>query len=41
VIGALLGDRIVPRVQEGSFRAAVLALLALAGALALGDALLG
>lgn len=41
VAGALIGDRIAPRVQEGPFRAAVLTLLTLAGALALGDALWG
>ena len=40
VIGALLGDRIAPRVHAGPFRTAVLDLLALSGALALGDALL-
>jgi uncharacterized membrane protein YfcA len=41
VIGALLGDRIAPRVHAGPFRNAVLILLALSGALALGDALFG
>jgi uncharacterized membrane protein YfcA len=41
LVGALLGDRIAPRVHAGPFRTAVLALLALAGALALGDALWG
>jgi len=40
VIGALLGDRIAPRVHAGPFRNAVLILLVLSGALALGDALL-
>jgi uncharacterized membrane protein YfcA len=39
VIGALLGDRIAPRVHAGPFRTAVLLLLALSGALALGSAL--
>ncbi len=41
VVGALIGDRIAPRVHEGPFRTAVLGLLVLAGALALGDALWG
>jgi uncharacterized protein len=41
VIGALLGDRIAPRVHAGPFRNAVLILLVLSGALALGDALFG
>jgi uncharacterized protein len=41
VIGALIGDRIAPRVHEGPFRTAVLALLALSGTLAVGDALWG
>ena len=41
VVGALIGDRIAPGVHEGPFRSVVLALLALAGALALGDALWG
>lgn len=41
VIGALIGDRIAPRVHAGSFRDAVLILLALSGALALGDAVFG
>jgi uncharacterized membrane protein YfcA len=39
VVGALLGDRLAPRVQAGPFRAAVLALLALSGALAVGSAI--
>jgi len=41
VIGALIGDRIAPRVHAGSFRNAVLLLLVLSGALAVGDALFG
>jgi uncharacterized protein len=41
VIGALLGDRLAPRVHAGPFRNAVLLLLALSGAIALGDALVG
>jgi len=41
VVGALIGDRIAPRVHEGPFRTAVIALLMLAGALALADALWG
>jgi uncharacterized membrane protein YfcA len=41
VIGALLGDRIAPRVHAGPFRNAVLLLLVLSGALAVGDALFG
>jgi uncharacterized membrane protein YfcA len=41
VIGALIGDRLAPRVHAGPFRNAVLILLVLSGALALGDALLG
>ena len=41
VIGALLGDRIAPRVHAGPFRNAVLILLVCSGALALGDALFG
>ena len=41
VIGALIGDRIAPRVHSGPFRNAVLILLVLSGALALGDALFG
>lgn len=39
VIGALLGDRIAPRVHAGPFRTAVLALLVLSGVLALANAL--
>jgi uncharacterized membrane protein YfcA len=39
VIGALLGDRVAPRVQAGPFRTAVLLLLALSGVLALSSAL--
>jgi uncharacterized membrane protein YfcA len=39
VVGALIGDRIAPWVHAGPFRTAVLALLALSGALALGNAL--
>jgi uncharacterized membrane protein YfcA len=38
-VGAAIGDRIAPRVQAGAFRAAILALLALSGALAIGSAL--
>jgi len=38
VIGALIGDRLAPRVHEGPFRAAVLGLLALSGVLALASA---
>ena len=38
-IGALVGDRIAPRVHEGPFRSAVLVLLALSGALAVASAL--
>jgi uncharacterized membrane protein YfcA len=38
VIGALIGDRIAPRVHAGSFRTAVLMLLALSGALAVSSA---
>jgi len=41
VIGALIGDRLAPRVHAGPFRNAVLLLLLLSGALALGDALFG
>jgi uncharacterized protein len=41
VVGALLGDRIAPRVHAGPFRNAVLILLVLSGALALGDAVFG
>lgn len=41
VVGALIGDRLAPRVHEGPFRNAVLLLLVLSGTLALGDALLG
>ena len=41
VIGALLGDRVAPRVHVGPFRNAVLILLVCSGALALGDALFG
>jgi uncharacterized protein len=41
VVGALLGDRLAPRVHAGPFRNAVLILLALSGALALGDAMFG
>lgn len=41
VTGALLGDRIAPRVHAGPFRNAVLILLVCSGALALGDALFG
>jgi uncharacterized membrane protein YfcA len=40
-IGALIGDRIAPRVHAGPFRTAVLILLVLSGVLALGDAVLG
>ena len=39
VLGALVGDRIAPRVHAGPFRAAVLVLLALTGALAMASAL--
>jgi uncharacterized membrane protein YfcA len=39
VIGALVGDRIAPRVPEGRFRTWVLVLLAASGLLALGSAL--
>ena len=39
VVGALLGDRLAPRVHAGPFRTAVLALLALSGALAVGSSL--
>jgi uncharacterized membrane protein YfcA len=39
VVGGLVGDRIAPRVHDGPFRAAVLVLLALSGALALASAL--
>ncbi len=38
VVGALIGDRIAPRVHDGPFRAAVLWLLAFSGLLALGNA---
>jgi uncharacterized membrane protein YfcA len=41
VVGALAGDRLAPRVHAGPFRAAVLWLLALSGALALGGAVRG
>jgi uncharacterized membrane protein YfcA len=41
VIGALLGDRIAPRVHAGPFRNAVLMLLVLSGVVALGDAVFG
>jgi uncharacterized membrane protein YfcA len=37
-IGALVGDRIAPRVHRGPFRTAVLVLLALSGALAVASA---
>ena len=40
-LGALLGDRFAARVHQGSFRAAVLALLALSGVLALITAVRG
>jgi len=39
VVGALIGDRLAPRVHAGPFRTAVLGLLALSGALAVGSAL--
>ena len=39
VIGALIGDRIAPRVHQGPFRAWILVLLALSGVLALASAL--
>lgn len=39
VVGALIGDRLAPRVHAGPFRTAVLCLLLLSGTLALGDAL--
>jgi len=38
-VGALVGDRIAPRVHEGPFRSAVLLLLGLSGALAVASAL--
>jgi uncharacterized membrane protein YfcA len=38
-VGALVGDRIAPRVHEAAFRKAVLVLLALSGALAVASAL--
>jgi uncharacterized protein len=41
VIGALIGDRVAPRVHAGPFRNAVLILLVLSGGLALVDALFG
>ena len=41
VVGALIGDRIAPRVHAGPFRNAVLLLLVVSGAVALGDAVLG
>lgn len=41
VTGALIGDRIAPRVHAGPFRNAVLILLGLSGALALVDAVVG
>jgi uncharacterized protein len=41
MVGALVGDRIAPRVHEGPFRTAVLVLLALTGALAVASALWG
>jgi len=37
-IGALVGDRVAPRVHEGPFRSAVLLLLALSGVLAVASA---
>jgi len=40
-LGALLGDRFATRVHKGPFRAAVLALLALSGVLALVSAVRG
>jgi uncharacterized membrane protein YfcA len=39
VVGALVGDRIAPRVHEGPFRSAVLVLLTLSGTLAIASAL--
>jgi hypothetical protein len=39
VIGALLGDRMAPRVHAGPFRTWVLVLLSISGALALTSAL--
>jgi len=41
VIGALIGDRVAPRVHAGPCRNAVLIQLALSGGLALVDALFG